>query len=98
MECHVAHDGSDAIQIAYRTPLDAAVLEVALPAMDGFQVLADFKRHPTLARVHVLFLSARQSEADILRAFGLGADDYITKPFSPMEVAARLKGLLGRSR
>jgi CheY-like chemotaxis protein len=98
MECHVVRSGTDALEMAGAKQIDVAILEVGLPGLDGFQVLAALKRNPSLAKVRVVFLTARQSEADILRAFGLGADDYITKPFSPMEVAARLKRLLGRSR
>ena len=78
--------------------VDVSILEIGLPGLDGFQILAALKRDPDLAKVRVVFLTARQNEADILRAFGLGADDYITKPFSPMEVAARLKRILGRSQ
>ena len=79
-------------------PSSESILEIGLPGLDGFQILAALKRDPDLAKVRVVFLTARQNEADILRAFGLGADDYITKPFSPMEVAARLKRILGRSQ
>jgi CheY-like chemotaxis protein len=98
MECHLAGNGEDALEMARDKHVDISILEVGLPGLDGFQILAAFKRDPNLAEIPVVFLTARQSEADILRAFGLGADDYITKPFSPMEVAARLKRLLTRSR
>jgi DNA-binding response OmpR family regulator len=97
MECHVVRNGEDALEMARGKQIDVAILEVGLPGLDGFQILAALRRDPDMARVRVVFLTARQSEADILRAFGLGADDYITKPFSPMEVSARLKRLLGRS-
>jgi DNA-binding response OmpR family regulator len=98
MECYVARNGEDALEMARGKQIDASILEVGLPGLDGFQILAALKRDPDMAKVRVMFLTARQSEADILRAFGLGADDYIIKPFSPMEVCARLKRLLGRSR
>jgi CheY-like chemotaxis protein len=98
MECHVVRNGEDALEMARGKQIDVAILEVGLPGLDGFQILAALRRDPAMAKVRVMFLTARQSEADILRAFGLGADDYIIKPFSPMEVCARLKRLLGRSR
>ena len=97
MECYVARNGEDALETARSIQVDASILEVGLPGLDGFQILAALKRDPETAKVRVMFLTARQSEADILRAFGLGADDYIIKPFSPMEVCARLKRLLGRA-
>jgi DNA-binding response OmpR family regulator len=72
----------------------AAVLDVNMPGMDGYEVLSAIRdeEHP----VRVLLLTARQQENDILRGFTLGADDYVVKPFSPVELTARLKRLLGR--
>ena len=72
------------------------ILETGLPGLDGFQIVAELKRDPNLAKLRVMFLTARQSEADILRAFSLGGDDYLTKPFSPLEAVARIKRLLER--
>jgi CheY-like chemotaxis protein len=94
MECHVADNGVDAVALAKSKQADAVIVDVSLPGLDGFQVLADIRRDPLLKDTAVILLTARQSEADVLRGFGLGADDYVTKPFSPMELAARLKRLL----
>jgi len=97
MECTVVDHGSAAIQSILEDPPHAVVLEVVMPGLDGFQVLSELKRNPELCSLPVIMLSLRQSEPDVLRGFGLGADDYITKPFSPMEVAARIKRLVERA-
>ena len=94
MECHVADNGVDAVALARSKQADAVIIDVSLPGLDGFQVLAEIRRDPLMKDISVILLTARQSEADVLRGFGLGADDYVTKPFSPMELAARLKRLL----
>jgi DNA-binding response OmpR family regulator len=62
--------------------------------MDGFEVLAALKRDDATSDIPVVFLTSRQQETDIVRAFGLGVADYIVKPFSPMELAARVKRLI----
>ena len=65
-----------------------------MPQFDGFEVLAAIKQAPATADVPVVLLSARQQEIDILRGFSLGADDYVVKPFNPVELIARVKRLL----
>ena len=65
-----------------------------MPGMDGYAVLSAVRADQISVRV--LLLTARQQESDVLRGFALGADDYVVKPFSPMELVARLKRLLGR--
>jgi DNA-binding response OmpR family regulator len=70
----------------------AAVLDVNMPGMDGFEVLAAIRQADLPLKV--IMLTARQHERDVLRGFELGADDYVVKPFNPMELAARLKRFL----
>jgi DNA-binding response OmpR family regulator len=94
MQCHAADNGAQALALAKAKCADAVVLDVNMPGLDGFQVLAELKRDPALASMRVILLTTRQAEADVLRGFGLGADDYVTKPFSPLELAARVKRLL----
>ena len=94
MECTAASEGDKALQLMRAAPPDAAILDVIMPNMDGLEVLAAVRNDPVLKDVRVLLLSALQQESDIVRALGLGADDYVTKPFSPLEVVARLKRLL----
>lgn len=74
---------------------DVVVLDVRLPGMDGFEVLAELRKTST---AYVLMLTARAEEVDKLLGLTLGADDYVSKPFSPREVSARVKALLRRSR
>jgi DNA-binding response OmpR family regulator len=94
MDCQVTSDGANALEAIRRTRPQAAVLDVNMPGMDGYEVLAAVRREELPVRV--LLLTARQQESDVIRGFALGADDYVVKPFSPMELVARLKRLLSR--
>jgi two-component system, cell cycle response regulator DivK len=94
MDCSVASEGDKALAMMRAAPPDAAILDVIMPNMDGLEVLAAIRNDPVLKHIRVLLLSALQQESDIVRALGLGADDYVTKPFSPVEVVARLKRLV----
>jgi DNA-binding response OmpR family regulator len=92
MQCRSALNGQEALDLIRERCPQAAVLDVNMPGMDGFEVLAGI-RHSGL-RVKVIMLTARQHERDVLRGFELGADDYVVKPFNPLELAARLKRLV----
>jgi len=94
LECFTASDGPEAAAAIRKYRPQAAVLDVNMPGMDGYEVLAAVRSEEIPVRV--LLLTARQQESDVIRAFTLGADDYVVKPFSPMELVARLKRLLGR--
>ena len=94
MECHAAKNGAEAIAAIRKLRPHAAVLDVNMPALDGYEVLAAVRQQDLPVRV--LLLTARQQESDVIRGFTLGADDYVVKPFSPMELVARLKRLLLR--
>ena len=94
MECHMAADGPKALDAARRLRPQAAILDVNMPGMDGYEVLAAIRADNLPIRV--MLLTARQQESDIIRGFTLGADDYVVKPFSPMELVARLKRLVLR--
>jgi two-component system, cell cycle response regulator DivK len=97
MACRVAADGEQALEMIRANPPSAVILDLNMAALDGFEVLAALKRNEDTNEIPVVFLTSRQQETDIVRAFGLGADDYIVKPFSPMELAARLKRLVRKS-
>jgi CheY-like chemotaxis protein len=97
MVCHVTDNGGTALELVRRLRPAAVILDVSMPCLDGFQVLAAIKQDPSLANIQVVLLTSRQTELDVLQGFGLGADDYMTKPFSPMELAARLKRLIVRA-
>jgi DNA-binding response OmpR family regulator len=94
MTCIPASDGSHALAKIRQHRPQAAVLDVNMPGMDGYEVLSAIRQEEIPSRV--LLLTARQQESDVLRGFTLGADDYVVKPFSPMELVARLKRLLTR--
>lgn len=83
--------------IKEETP-DLVIIDVLLPDLDGFRIGNFLRNRPDLSRVPVVFLTARVSEEDKLRGFELGADDYITKPFSVKELLARVKAVLRRTK
>jgi CheY-like chemotaxis protein len=92
MECQVVVDGRKALEATRRWRPQVAILDVNMPGMDGYEVLAALRAENLPVRV--MLLTARQRESDIIRGFTLGADDYVVKPFSPMELVARLKRLI----
>jgi DNA-binding response OmpR family regulator len=79
-----------------RTP-DVIILDVMLPGLDGYEVCRRLRNEAATAAVPILMLTARGEETDKVRGLEIGADDYVTKPFSPKEVVARVKALLRRS-
>lgn len=92
-EVHVAHDGLRGVQMCKdRTP-DIVVLDVMLPGIDGLEVCRQIQQDRP---VPVLMLTARAEEADMLIGLAVGADDYMTKPFSPRELVARIRTILRR--
>ncbi len=94
-QVHVANSARQALdQFAELAP-DLVVLDVMMPHVDGWQVLQELRRHSS---VPVIMLSAKEQEVDKLRAFRAGADDYVTKPFSFAELAARIGAVLNRAR
>jgi DNA-binding response OmpR family regulator len=97
VQCETADEGDTAWSAIEKSAPGAVILDLTLPNRDGFQLMADIRRAAG-RKPKIIVLSARQSEADILRAFALGADEYITKPFSPLELSARLMRLLGNTR
>jgi DNA-binding response OmpR family regulator len=92
----LVRDGLGALAAFARTPAppDLVLLDVMLPGLDGFDVC---RRLRALSSVPVILLTARTTESDKLTGLGLGADDYVTKPFSPREVVARVKTVLRRA-
>ena len=77
---------------------DLIILDVMLPDVDGFELCRQIRKTPSLARTPVLFLTARSDEVDRVLGLELGGDDYITKPFSPRELVARVKAHLRREQ
>jgi DNA-binding response OmpR family regulator len=86
-------DGKSALQYLSESPVDTVLLDLSMPGMTGLDVLSEIRRsHNTT----VIVITARGDEADKILGLGLGADDYITKPFSVREVAARIRAVLRR--
>jgi len=90
--------GEDALALISHSRPDLLLLDLMLPGMDGIEVCRLLKANPATAGIPVVMLTARDSEADIVRGLELGADDYLTKPFSLKVLAARLRAVLRRHR
>ncbi len=88
-----AYDGAAALNLARRTHPDLIVLDLMLPGMDGLEVCRSLRSE---SDVPIIMLTARTTDEDKLTGLGLGADDYVTKPFSPRELAARVRTVLRR--
>jgi two-component system, OmpR family, alkaline phosphatase synthesis response regulator PhoP len=92
-EIYTATDGPSGLQSALKLKPDIVILDVMLPGMDGMEVLSRLRRE---SEVYVIMLTARTEETDKIVGLSLGADDYVTKPFSPRELVARIKSTLRR--
>jgi two-component system, OmpR family, response regulator MtrA len=90
-------DGTTALQEVLARPPDLAVLDVMMPGVSGLDAIRAIRADPALADLPVILLTARAQESDVETGFDSGADDYITKPFSPRELASRVQALLTRS-
>ena len=89
-----AKDGFDALRVISDNKVDLIVLDIMMPKMDGFTCLSETRK---TKNIPVIMLSARKEETDKLNSFDLGVDDYVTKPFSPKELVARVKAHLKRT-
>jgi two-component system alkaline phosphatase synthesis response regulator PhoP len=88
-----AYDGTEALRLARESHPDLIVLDLMLPGMDGFEVCRTLRDE---SDVPIVMLTARTTDEDKLTGLGLGADDYVSKPFSPRELAARVRAVLRR--
>jgi DNA-binding response OmpR family regulator len=94
-EVSIAHNGVDALARARETDPDLVVLDLALPGIDGLEVCRALR---TFSDAYVVMLTARDTEVDTVVGLSVGADDYVTKPFSPRELVARIRAMLRRPR
>lgn len=88
-----ASNGKDGIRMALEEKIDLIILDIMLPDMDGFEIC---KKIRIGKDIPILFVSAKKEDVDKIRGLGIGADDYITKPFSPSELVARVQAHLSR--
>lgn len=89
----IAYDGANAIEICKNDDIDMIIMDVMMPEMDGFYACREIRK---IKDIPVLFLSAKGAEYDKLFGFEVGADDYLTKPFSPKELMARVNVIINR--
>ena len=92
-EVDMEHTGDGGLEKALKETFDLIILDLMLPGMDGFEICRRIREHKNIP---VLMVSAKKEDIDKIRGLGLGADDYITKPFSPSELVARVKAHLAR--
>ncbi len=92
--CFMADDGMDALLMLKNNPMDLMILDIMMPHLDGFSVCRMTRE---MSNLPIIMLTAKSSEDDKLKGYDLGADDYITKPFSPKVLLAKAKALLRRS-
>lgn len=94
-QADAVYSAEEALQLRI-ADYDLLLLDVMMPGMSGFELAKRLKRHELTWHIPVIFLTAKDSEEDTLEGFSIGADDYVTKPFSIREVMARVKAVLGR--
>ena len=95
MSVRTALNGRDGLRLVYERKPDLVVLDVNMPIKDGWETLKSLRE---VSEIPVIMLTAHSDEPDVLRGFSLGADDYVPKPFSFAQLAARIKAVLGRGK
>jgi DNA-binding response OmpR family regulator len=93
-----AFNGEKGIELAGKEKPDLIILDLMLPAIDGFEVCKALKQQPSASGIPIIILSAKSRETDKVVGLELGADDYVTKPFSPRELIARIRAVLRRHK
>ena len=90
----LASDGKEGLDIALKEDFDIIILDIMLPGMDGFDICKEIRKEKDIP---IIMVSAKKEDIDKIRGLGIGADDYMTKPFSPSELVARVQAHLARS-
>ncbi len=95
-DVHIAKDGESGLRKAIQEPYDLVLLDLMLPQMDGLEICRNLRSRPQTSDIPIIMLTAKAEESDRIVGLEIGADDYITKPFSPREVLARVKAIFRR--
>jgi two-component system, OmpR family, alkaline phosphatase synthesis response regulator PhoP len=95
---HVTASGDDALAYARGEPVDLVILDVMLPGLSGLEVCRALRADRTTAAIPIIMVTARAEETDRIVGLEIGADDYISKPFSPNELVARIRALMRRAK
>ena len=93
-----APDGEEGLKLAQSDPPDLVISDIMMPKVNGLELLAALRSSPDTAAMPVILLSAKAQVADVQRGLELGADDYVTKPFDPLELIDRVYKVLAKSR
>ncbi|TML89760.1 MAG: response regulator [Actinobacteria bacterium] len=93
-----AGDGREGVEMVRAERPDVVISDIMMPTMNGLELVSILKSDPTTADVPVLLLSAKAQMADVQRGFELGADDYVTKPFDPIELIDKVTALVAAAR
>ena len=93
----VAERGEDALDLVYQYKPDLVLLDILLPGIDGYEVCEIIRLNPNYRNVKIIFLTAKGREMEIAKGMALGADAYITKPFSNAALVAKVKEVLGKT-
>jgi len=95
-DVHIARDGETGLRKASQAHYDLILLDLMLPQMDGLEICRNLRSRPQTANIPIIMITAKAEESDRIVGLEMGADDYITKPFSPREVLARIKAIFRR--
>jgi DNA-binding response OmpR family regulator len=95
---HVTGSGDEALALARRQPIDLVILDVMLPGLSGLEVCRALRAEKATATVPIIIVTARGEETDRIVGLEIGADDYLSKPFSPNELVARIRALMRRTQ
>ena len=96
--CIISKTGEDALKLLEEEAIDLLILDIMLPKMDGFEICKQIKKDSRFLNIPIIMLTAKGEETDRVVGFELGADDYVTKPFSPRELMLRVKAILKRHK
>ena len=94
-EVHVARDGEEALKLVEATHPDLVLLDVMMPVRSGYDVCTRIRERSDWRHIKIVMLSAKGRDAEVNKGLSIGADHYITKPFSTQELVAKINGLLG---